>query len=117
MCLHQKDFLPGSYIAENILKAIKRSRIILTVLSPAFLDSKWCMYEFNMARMEGIYGRDGENVVFVVMYEEIDISRISEEMRECLESESYLAYPQEERHYFWEMLIPSLLGNRNRLLQ
>ena len=115
ICLHQKDFLPGSYIAENILRAIKSSRKTVIVLSPAFLDSKWCMYEFNMARMEGIYGRDGESIVFVVMYEEIDTSRISEEMRECLESESYLAYPQEEeeRPYFWEMLTRPLTDIRN----
>ena len=68
-----------------------------------------------MARMEGMYGRDGESIVFVVMHEEIDISRISEEMRECLESESYLAYPQEEEEipYFWEMLTRALTDHRN----
>ena len=110
MCLHQKDFLPGSYISENILRAIRSSRKTVIVLSPAFLDSKWCMYEFNMARMEGIYGRNGESIIFVVMYEEIDVLQISEEMRDCLESESYLAYPQEqeERPYFWEMLARSV---------
>ena len=74
-------------------------------------------YRFVTSEMEGIYGRDGENVVFIVMYEEIDIIRISEEMRACLELESYLAYPQEEdeRPHFWKMLIRALLGNRNRL--
>ena len=110
MCLHQKDFLPGSYISENILRAIRSSRKTVIVLSPAFLDSKWCMYEFNMARMEGIYGRNGESIIFVVMYEEIDVLQISGEMRDCLESESYLAYPQEqeERPYFWKMLARSL---------
>ena len=40
MCLHQKDFLPGTYIADNILRAIKSSRKTVIVLSPAFLDSK-----------------------------------------------------------------------------
>ena len=115
MCLHQKDFLPGSYIAENILRAIKSSRKTVIILSPAFLDSKWCMYEFNMARMEGLYGRNGESIIFIVMYEEIDITRITDEMRECLESESYLSYPkeEEERPYFWEMLTRTLSDTRN----
>ena len=73
------------------------------------------MYEFNMTRMEGLYGRDGVSIVFVAMYEEIDISRISEEMRECLESESYLAYPQEEeeRPHFWEMFTRTLIDHKN----
>lgn len=119
LCLHQKDFLPGNYIAENILKAIKDSRITLILLSPAFLESKWCIYEFNMARMESIYSRGGDNVVFVVMYEDIDMNQISPEMRECLESESYLAFPEdeEERVYFWQTLKKVLCGENIYELQ
>ena len=100
---HQKDFLPYSNIAENILRAITSSRKTVIVLSPAFLDSKWCMYEFNMARMEGIHEIARESI------------RISGEMRECLESESYLAYPkeEEERPYFWEILTRALTDNRH----
>ena len=119
LCLHQKDFLPGNDIAENILQAIRSSKMTLIVLSPAFLGSKWCMYEFNMARMERIYSRDGENILFIVMYEDVDMSLVSIEMRECLESESYLAYPQDEAEmpYFWRMLRQALCGNDYILLE
>ena len=110
LCLHQKDFLPGHDIAENIVQAVRNSQITLVVLSPAFLQSKWCIYEFNMARMESIYSRDGENVIYVVMYKPVDVALVSPEMRECFESESYSPYPQaeEERFYFWRMLIRAL---------
>ena len=112
MCLHQKDFLPGSYIDENILQAIRKSRKTLILLSPSFLESKWCIYEFNMARIEGIYSRKGETVLFVVMYQEVDITLVSSEMQECLESESYLAFPHDEneRPYFWRLLLQALQG-------
>ena len=112
MCLHQKDFLPGHDIAGNIVHAVRNSRITLVVLSPAFLESKWCIYEFNMARMEGIYSREGGNVIYVVMYQPVDMSVMSPEMRECFESESYSQYPQdeEERPYFWHMLVRALGG-------
>ena len=75
------------------------------------------MNEYNMAKMGGIYGRDGESIVFVVIYEEIDMSRISNEKRECLESESYLAYSQEveDRPYFLEMLSRSPIEKKNDL--
>ena len=112
LCLHQKDFLPGHDIAGNIVQAVRNSKITLIVLSPAFLQSKWCIYEFNMARMEGIYSREGENVIYVVMYKPVDVTLVSAEMRECLESESYSPYPdtEEEKPYFWRMLIRALGG-------
>ena len=110
LCLHQKDFLPGSYIAENILQAIRKSRMTVIILTNEFLQSKWCMYEFNMARMENIYSRGDENIIFVVKFGEFDITRASPELQACLESESYLSYPEDvdERPYFWQILMTSL---------
>ena len=110
VCLHQKDFIPGRAIIENIVHAVRSSKITLIVLSPAFLQSKWCIYEFNMARMEGIYSREGENVIYVVMFKPVDVTLVSLEMRECFESDSYSPYPEteEERPYFWRMLIRAI---------
>ena len=110
LCLHQKDFLPGSYIAENILQAIRKSRMTVIILTNEFLQSKWCMYEFNMTRMENIYSRGDENIIFVVKFGDFDITRASPELQACLESESYLSYPEDvdERPYFWQILVASL---------
>ena len=110
LCLHQKDFLPGSYIAENILEAIRKSRRTMIILTNEFLQSKWCMYEFNMARMENIYSRGDENIIFVVKFGDFDVTQASPELRECLESESYLTYPTEENEkpYFWQMLVETM---------
>ena len=113
LCVHQRDFLPGNYIAENILQAIKNSRMIVIVLSNHFLQSKWCIYEFNMARMESIYSRNGENVIFCIMYEDIDTKHLSPELIQHLEHETFLKYPQDEHEkpYFWEMLKRALSNN------
>ena len=110
LCIHQRDFHLGKYIAENILQAIKNSRMTVVLLSPKFLKSKWCLYEFNMARMESIYSRERENILLVVMLEDVDLQVVSPEMRMCLESESFLKFPHDESeaHYFWEMLTRTL---------
>ena len=111
LCFHERDFTPGRYIAENIIKAIMNSRRTIILMSKNFLKSKWCRYEFNMARLEGIYSRDGESVLFVIMYEGVDMTEISHEMLECLETESFLKYQNDETesHYFWQTLKQSLL--------
>ena len=116
LCLHDKDFLPGSYIAENILQAIRKSRKMVIILTNEFLQSKWCMYEFNMARMENIYSRGDENIIFVVKFGDFDITRASPELQACLESESYLSYPEDvdERPYFWQMFVASLKRGRSQ---
>ena len=76
LCLHQRDFLPGNYIVENILQAITNSIMTVMLLTVTFLKSKWCIYEFNMARMESIYSRNGDNIVFVIMYEDVELTHV-----------------------------------------
>ena len=110
LCIHQRDFVPGHYVAENILNAITNSKTTIAVLSNNFLDSKWCIYEFNMARMESIYSRNGHRVALCIKYGDVDMGRISSEMLDCLESQTFLEYPEDEtqRPYFWEMLDKTL---------
>lgn len=52
--IHDRDFIPGVDIAENITIAIHNSRRIILVMKSHFLKSQWCMLELNMARMESI---------------------------------------------------------------
>jgi len=58
LCVHQRDFLPGLPISDNIIDAIQTSRRTVILLCNSFLKKKWCIYEFNMARMESIYKRE-----------------------------------------------------------
>lgn len=49
VCIHDKDFIPGSDIADNIIGAIRNSKKTVLIISKHFIKSDWCMYEFNMA--------------------------------------------------------------------
>uniref|UniRef100_K1QC90 Toll-like receptor 13 n=1 Tax=Magallana gigas TaxID=29159 RepID=K1QC90_MAGGI len=57
--IHDRDFIPGVDIAENITIAIHNSRRIILIMTSDFLKSQWCMFELNMARMESLYSREG----------------------------------------------------------
>nr|XP_006813902.1 PREDICTED: toll-like receptor 6-like [Saccoglossus kowalevskii] len=52
-CIYaERDFYPGKPILDNIVTSIRNSTIIIVALSPAFLDSRFCEYETQMALME-----------------------------------------------------------------
>ncbi|XP_052228923.1 toll-like receptor 4 [Dreissena polymorpha] len=106
LCLHQRDFLPGNAISDNIIHAIQSSRKTIVILSEAFLRSKWCMYEFNMARMESIYSREDNVCLVIVMLEQVPHDKMPLEMLRWIQENSYIEYTPEQdgNIMFWENL-------------
>lgn len=52
LCIHERDFLPGMGIADNIVECIGASKRIILILSQNFLSSPWCQYEVQIALTE-----------------------------------------------------------------
>ncbi|KAM6383244.1 uncharacterized protein FN964_004983 [Alca torda] len=48
-CYHERDFIPGKTIIENMVEAIQGSQKIVLVLSPDFVQSRWCLLEANLS--------------------------------------------------------------------
>ena len=110
LCFHQRDFIPGYDIAENIANAIHESRKVVCVISDSYLASHWCMYEFNMALMERIHAREGEDMLFLVLLKDFNASRAPLSMIEFIRSNSYLEYPDDETclQVFWSKMVDTL---------
>ncbi|KAK3102499.1 hypothetical protein FSP39_011836 [Pinctada imbricata] len=106
LCFHQRDFMPGIDIAQNITNAIHQSRKTICVLSPDYLNSYWCMYELNMAKMESIYSRNGENILILVFYKHVNPDDIPLSVMSIIEQKSYIEYPGDEQGdvVFWKKL-------------
>ncbi|XP_062596482.1 toll-like receptor 4 [Saccostrea cucullata] len=104
LCLDKRDFQPGTEIAANITEAITKSRKTIIILSNHFLNSYWCMYEFNMARMESIYTRNGKEVLFMVMYRHVTAKMLPLSMLALVESHSYIEFPDDPQGnlVFWD---------------
>ncbi|XP_061165533.1 toll-like receptor 4 [Saccostrea echinata] len=94
LCIHHRDFIPGTGIADNITNAIHYSRKTVCVITSHFLQSYWCMFELNMARMEAIYSRNGENVLFLVALEKGAMKKIPFSFMDLIESKSYIEFPE-----------------------
>ena len=104
MCFHQRDFMPGYDISENIANAIHESRRVVCVISENFLKSHWCMYEFNMALMERIHAREGDDMLFLVLMKDFNSSRAPLSMIQFIRQNCYLEQPDDEafEQFFWE---------------
>ncbi|XP_063425695.1 toll-like receptor 4 [Mytilus trossulus] len=106
LCVHQRDFLPGQDITVNITNAIHESRKTVCIITRKFFESHYCMFEFNMARMENIHSRDGRNIIFLVFLEQIQPKEMPLMMLELVEKQSYIEYPNDEEGniVFWDKI-------------
>ncbi|XP_045184468.2 toll-like receptor 4 [Mercenaria mercenaria] len=113
LCIHDRDFIPGNNIADNIIDAIRSSRKTVVILSQDFLKSKWCLYEFNIARMESIYSRDGVNCLLVVIFGDVPTKLMTTEMLDWIKSNTYIEYTTDEEGelLFWENMKEALMNN------
>ncbi|XP_069506489.1 uncharacterized protein [Ambystoma mexicanum] len=48
-CFHERNFLPGKTIVENMSIAIQRSQKVFLLLSRDFLQSRWCLMEADLS--------------------------------------------------------------------
>jgi len=110
LCFHQRDFLVGVPISDNILAAIDNSRWTVIMLSKSYLEKKWCKFEFHMARMESIFRRGEQGCLVVVMLEDIPVERMPSEMTDWLQRNTYIQYTEDVdgQRLFWERLTSAI---------
>jgi hypothetical protein len=110
LCIHKRDFLPGIDISENITSAIHNSRKVIVIMSNNYLDSYWCMFEYNMSRLESIYSRNKENILYLVFLEQLSAKDLPLIILELVQTQSYIEYPNDEygNTVFWDKLRDAL---------
>ena len=112
LCIHDRDFTPGTSIEDNIVRAIENSRKTILVLSEGFLTSEWCEFELQMARMESI--EKGRNLIIVVMLKSLPAEKMSNFLRMLIKRNTYIEWFEDpvNKSNFWEKLR-SALGPEN----
>ena len=105
LCIHERDFVPGGLIDENILRSIESSKKTIVVLSRNFLQSVWCEFELQIARKECI--ERGRDLIIAVMLETLpgDI-KISGSVERLIRQNTYIDWPTDfaEKVRFWNQL-------------
>nr|WBP49910.1 Toll-like receptor protein [Mimachlamys nobilis] len=108
LCLHERDFLPGNFIADNIVGNMKVSRKVVLVLSEDFADSEWCLFEATTA-----YNRimsEGTSSVVIIMLEDIRHRPVDNTIRNLLQAVTYIEWGNErgDRPEFFRKLLDAL---------
>ncbi|KAI0239353.1 hypothetical protein LSAT2_009922, partial [Lamellibrachia satsuma] len=90
LCLHQRDWLAGREISENIVESIEASRKVIIVLSNSFAQSRWCQVELAMASNRRL--SNWRNSLVLVLLETISPENQTATLRCLLTTHTYLEW-------------------------
>ena len=68
LCIHQRDWLGGRDITDNIVESIEASRKSLLIVSNSFAAFSWCQFELTMAQTR-LFEEDRDNLILVLLEE------------------------------------------------
>ncbi|XP_051912093.1 toll-like receptor 1 [Hippocampus zosterae] len=107
LCVHERDFVPGEWIIDNIINCVESSYKTLFVLSKDFVRSEWCNYELFFAQHRAINIQQ-DSLVFLLL-EPIPTDCLPKKylrLRTLLRQQTYLEWPKDERkqQVFWASL-------------
>ena len=108
LCIKARDFIPGDGIIDSITDNIQKSLRTILVLSPRFVESEWCYYETQMARMRLFH--ENRDVLTLVMLENIPDFQMTMSLRQLLCKKDFLKYPNDKagQDLFWQRLREEL---------
>ena len=88
LCTHDRCFLPGEYIADNIIAAISQSERTILVVTDKFLQSGWCDYESRAAHAHHLGNTKG--IVAIVFPKVHNKVKKNSALRNLLDCVTYL---------------------------
>ncbi|XP_064595301.1 toll-like receptor 4 [Liolophura sinensis] len=106
LCIHTRDFMPGTAIAINIYRAVHYSKKTITFITEAYFRSEWCMYELEMAYLESVH--TGRQKLLPVLMEQIDFTTLPRDIQKIFQSLTYLDYTNMDEEQFLQRTAESL---------
>ena len=108
LCLRTRDIRAGRLIFNELSLHIQRSRKILVILSPHFVEDNWCYFELNMAHHRVL--EENPNVMIFIILEEIPNDKLTLLLRQLFSRVQVIKWPADEygQNLFWKRLREEL---------
>ncbi|XP_011193426.1 protein toll-like [Zeugodacus cucurbitae] len=101
VCTHERNWLAGAYIPEQIIESVAQSRRTIIVLSQDFIESDWARMEFRTAHQCALNERRSR--IILLKYGELtDLTKLDKELRAYLTMNTYLEWV--DHPWFWNKL-------------
>ncbi|XP_028621075.1 toll-like receptor 1 [Grammomys surdaster] len=111
VCLHERNFVPGKSIVENIIHFIEKSYKSIFVLSPHFIQSEWCHYELYFAH-HNLFHEGSDNLILILLepIPQYSIPTNYHKLKTLMARRTYLEWPTEKNKHglFWANLRASI---------
>ncbi|XP_060550847.1 toll-like receptor 6 [Pantherophis guttatus] len=111
ICQHERNFIPGKSVVENIIDCIEKSYKSIFVLSPNFVQSEWCHYELYFAHHK-LFSENADGLILILL-ESIPAYIIPAryyKLKALMAKRTYLEWPEDKRKhpFFWNNLRAAL---------
>ena len=108
LCLRTRDIRAGRLIFNELSLRIQRSRKIIVILSPRFVEDNWCYFELNMAHHRVL--EENPNVLIFIILEEIPNNKLTLLLRQLFCRVQVIKWPAGGygQYLFWRRLREEL---------
>nr|KAG5701905.1 hypothetical protein BaRGS_014970 [Batillaria attramentaria] len=107
LCVHQRDFILGNNISDNIMDSLESSKRVLALFSRSFASSQWCQFEMELCLRHVI---DNNDVMVVVLLEDVESRDLSGAMLALMKTTTYIEWgaKPEAVESFWRRMALAL---------
>ena len=108
LCIKNRDIQAGRLIFNALTVSMQRSRKILVILSPRFVDDNWCYFELNMAHHRVLM--ENSNVLIFIILEDLPDDKMTLLLRQLFDKVKCFKWPADEyeQDLFWQGLREEL---------
>jgi hypothetical protein len=89
LCIHEREFIPGNDIVDNIADCVESSKKILMVFSRRFVRSHWCQFELAYCLNHVL---QHEDALIIVCIDDVVSREMTSAMMAVLKTTTYIQW-------------------------
>nr|KAG5688552.1 hypothetical protein BaRGS_010187 [Batillaria attramentaria] len=107
LCVHERDFIPGENIVDNIVNCVSASKKVVMLFSSNFVHSQWCQFELNYCLRHVM---ENDDMLLVVCLHDIPSRDLTPAMMAVMKTTTYIKWADDVDaiESFWGRILLGL---------